>query len=286
MARTIQGIFIIALALLALAPQAFAIDTISVTQGEVIRVIVDARIPGQANANELTVSVPAIQYLRNLRMTNNDQPTLSDTFIVNQPGTYLMNVRVGRSGQTLSMDQYVLRVLPPGAQEPVRNTVTLAPTPVPQSPGVSADTLRGFRVAPIPDKLAGESFVLPLIIENAGTYVIEIPRLGFAHYEVPNPATVSDGESVPVLIRLHDNIPPGTYLIPITVDGQTTTARIRVIEYKTFGVHWLVPLGLALIIIALVIILLWVVPNKRAPYQPPRPPAKPDNDDEKLITYY
>lgn len=275
--RTILGFFIIALCVLATS-MVVAAETITVTQGETVRIVVDARIPG-GNANELSVSVPAMNYVRALRQGVNEETTLEDSFVADiAPGRYAMSVRVGRNGETLRFSQYTLEVRARGTTMPTSQTITLIPAPV------ARESMRAIEIDPIPDKFPGESFVLPVTITGTGTYTIEIPRLGFAHYEAPNPVRIDGKETVPVLIRLHDDISAGMYIIPVTVGDETTSVRIRVIKYKTLSTDWLVPAGIALIIIALVILFLWAMPNAR--YQPPRPPKTPENKDEELITYY
>ena len=277
--RTILGFLIIALCILATTTVAAA-ETITVTQGETVRIVIDARIRGEANANELSVSVPAMRYVRALRQGANDESTLEDAFIADiAPGRYAMSVRVGRNGETLRFSQYTLVVRARGTTPPTTQVVTITPAPV------APESMRAIKIDPIPDKLAGESFILPVTITGTGTYTVEIPLLGFAHYEVPNPVRITNEETIPVLIRLHDDITPGLYIIPITVGDETTSVRIRVIEYQGVNGNWLIPVGIALIVAALLILLLWSFQNKH-PHQPPRPPKTPENDDEKLITYY
>jgi nitrogen fixation-related uncharacterized protein len=220
-----------------------------------------------------------MRYVRALRQGANDESTLEDTFVADiAPGRYAMSVRVGRNGETLRFSQYTLEVRARGTTTPTTQVITVVPAPV------APESMRAIKINPIQDKLAGESFVLPVTISGTGTYTVEIPLLGFAHYEVPNPVHITNEETIPVLIRLHDNIAPGLYIIPITVGDETTSVRIRVIEYKGASTAWLVPVGIALIIAAILILLLWSMQGKR--YQPPRPPKTPENDDEKLITYY
>lgn len=277
--RTILGFLIIALCILATTAVAAA-ETITVTQGETVRIVIDARIRGEANANELSVSVPAMRYVRALRQGVNDASTLEDTFVADiAPGRYSMSVRVGRNGETLRFSQYTLEVRARGTTTPTTRVITIIPAPV------APESMRAIKIDPIPDKLAGESFVLPVTITGTGTYTVEIPLLGFAHYEAPNPARITNEETIPVLIRLHDDIAPGLYIIPITVGDETTSVRIRVIKYNSTNANWLIPVGVALIVAALLILLLWSFQNKRQ-HQPPRPPKTPENDDEKLITYY
>ena len=293
MARTILFTFGLLVALLCVSatiPAVLAADviapgtpTITVTQGNTVTISVDASFGTDANANEITVSVPGINYYRNLALSNSDSPRLVDSFIVTAvPGSYAMSVRIGRDGQTLRFTQYALIVLPPNTQQ---NGMSTTNAIVFNSQSNATTQINTIKIDPIPDMFAGESFVLPVTITGNGDYTIEIPNLGFARYELPNPVTISGTMTVPVLIQLKDDVAPGTYMIPVSVAGQTATARIRIIAYHEEAPAWLIPVGIALIIIALILLLVRLTPMSRTP--PRSPPKQPrDDESEKLITYY
>jgi hypothetical protein len=269
-------------------------EEITVRQGEIVSVIVDTNIPlTTTDQVSVTVAVPDLRYFRDLTIRAGGD-ILVDTFTADgAAGSYDMSVRVGVNGETIRFSRYILTILP-GTMERTggvgenRNRVLITPASVTPAHQVFGS---GIRVPAIPDREPGERFVIPVTVEEGGTYVVGIPRLDFAYYEVPRPATVSDGGTIPILVTLKENMQPGLYAIPITVGEDTVTARIRVIAYReTTYSSWMLPVGLAFIITALVLLFLWGFPRNRQQFPPPRPPDegtwRGKGEKEELITYY
>lgn len=251
-----------------------AATPITVDEGETVVLTANTGSTQSTDAIAAEFSIPRTDINHYITQNNPTSPIIRQpvTFDL-EPGDYEMTIRTWVNDRVTNYDTLDVTVRD---RTPQREETTAAPR------GPQAR----IHIEPIPDTMAGSTFIMPVRISGNGEFMIEIPRLTFAIYEVPGPVYVNGTSVVPVLLHIDEDAEPGTYTIPVRVGDEQTSARLRIIRYQDneSNLWWiLIPVGI-IILIAGVLLLLSRNRHERGPGRT-HEPTEPA-DDKELISYY
>lgn len=266
----------LAMALLVLG-SAVAIQEITVASGDTIRISDTILATDPITSLTTTYRILGTDFVKTFSTKDPRSAIVTHTFSVDVPqGDYVLLVTYDINEGIQKRTELLLNVGPGTYRTPTPSKSVSTSTP--KYTTFPDDT--PVTIPAIPDVTPGETIVMPVTIRGSGTYTIEIPKLSFATYEAPLTVVVDGERTLPVLIHIDANAAPGTYVIPVTVNGDAVDTRVRIIKYRQTTPLWpLLFAGLILVIIGAVLIALATSKQKARPRV--SPPGEPE-----LITYY
>jgi hypothetical protein len=260
---------------------AFALQEVTVASGQSIRVSDTILATDPIEQLTTTYRILGTDYEEVFSSRNPRSAIVSHTLLIDvAPGTYVLEATYDINEGIRKRTELLLHVTQGNYGAPAYQPSKTGGQKTSTAPFIFES---GTVIIPaIPDVTPGETIVLPVTIKGKGTYTIEIPKLTFATYEAPLTVIVDGERTLPVLVHIDSDATPGTYVIPVRVNGDESDVRVRIIKYRSATPLWpLLFAGLVLVIIGAVLIALATSKRKEQGRGRIAPPNEPE-----LITYY
>lgn len=275
------------------AASALAADqAINIESGDTITVSVDTGFHvGKVSEIAATYEIADLDFSDEVVVRDPKTGTITRDLTITAPqGTYLLLTTLYVNKKVSKTEEILLTVLPQGARSDAPGSVTTPPpspptTTLPQ-PTQPVGPRAQILIPRIPDIEPGTTFLVPVTIRGDGIYTVEVPRLDYGTYDVPEYVEVHGEKSFGILLHISPDATPGVYTFQVSSGADSASTRIRIIKYHRENYWWyLIPIGILLIILGILLLFQF---KRKQPFEPRRPqPPKNDNDKPgDLITYY